>query len=173
MRNRKFRHKVSPWLIIISGWRHLRLDTFYVFGSLGRELAARRTRALAGGTDHPWYSDPQFRNGHAGHRNDRPGGHHHRAHSAIHRVPHHLSHPGPVPPGAECPPPETGVDVYAGLPHRRVPQRPAWLPGSDYSGFLFTPAGVGYSKNMLAPSNPAEMAEARRDAAAPGRTIAL
>src|ERR1039457_4244740 len=173
MRNRKFRHKVSPWLIIISGWRHLRLEALYVFGSLDRELAARRAGALAGGTDHPRYSGPQFWNGHAGHRNDRPSGHHHRAHSAIHRVPHHLSDPGPVPPGAEFPPPETGVHVHAGLPHRRVPQRPAWLPGADDPRYRFTPAGVGYSINVLAPSNSAEMAEALRDAAAARRPIAL
>src|ERR1035441_10234893 len=84
----------------ISGWRpYLWLEARYVFGPLDRELAAGRAGALAGGTDHPRNSDPQFRNGHAGHRDDPPGGHHHRTDSAIHRVPHHLSDPGPVPPG--------------------------------------------------------------------------
>src|ERR1022692_3252344 len=174
MRNRMFRHKASPWLIIISGWRpYLWLEALYVFGPLDRELAAGRTGALAGGADYARNSDPQFRHRHAGHRDDRPGGHHHRADSAIHRVPYHVSHPGPVPPGAERPPLETGVDVHAGLPHRRVPQRPGRLPGADDPRYRFAPAGMGYSINVLAPSNPVELAEALRDAAAAGRTIAL
>ena len=93
--------------------------------------------------------------------------------SAIHRVSDHLSHAGPVPPGLECPPFETGVDVYAGLPDRRFPQCIGRLPGADYFGDCFAQRSLGYSINVLAPSNPTELAEALRDAAAAGRTISL
>src|ERR1017187_7792035 len=133
-------------------YHYLWLEASYV-GPLDSELAARRAGALAGGTDHPRDSDPQFRNGHAGHRDDRPGGHHHRADPAIHRVSHHVSHAGPVPPGFERPAVEAGVDVHAGLPDRRVPQRPGGLPGADDPGYRVAPRGVGYSINVLAPSN--------------------
>src|ERR1019366_1321111 len=85
----------------------------------------------------------------------------------------HLSDPGPVPPGPECLPLETGVDVHAGLPDRRVSERFAWLPGADGPGYRSAPRRLGYSINVLAPSSPAELAEALRDAAAAGRSIAL
>src|SRR6478672_10954051 len=96
-------------------YHYLWLEAVHV-GPLDRELVARRAGALAGGADHPGNSDQQFQNRAAGHRRNRAGGYHHWADSEIHRVSDHLSHAGPVPPGLECPPFETGVDVYAGLP---------------------------------------------------------
>src|ERR1019366_7977464 len=151
----------------------LRLEARHVFGALDRQLAAECAGALAGGADHPRDSDPRFQDRPAGHHRDRAGGHHDRADSALHRVSDHLSDPGPVPPGLECLPLETGVDVHAGLPDRRVPERFAWLPGADGPGYRSAPRRLGYSKSVRAPWTPANWAEARRDAAAPGRSIAL
>src|ERR1039458_2697861 len=153
-------------------YHYLWLEASYVFGALDCQLAARRAGPWAGGADHPRNSNSRFRRRHAGHHRDRGGEHHHRADSAIHRVADHRSYPGPVPLGPECLPPETGVDVHAGLPDRRVPQRLARLPGADGSRHRSSPRRLD-SVTMLAPSNPAELAEALRDAAAAGRTIAL
>src|SRR5450759_3699171 len=154
-------------------YHYLWLEARHVFGPLDRQLAAERAGVLAGITDHPRKSDPQFQNSPAGHRSDRAGGHHDRADSAIHRFSDHFSHARPVPAGLECPALETGVDVHAGLPDRRVPERFGWLPGADGPGYGSAPRRVGYSINVLAPSSPAELAEALRDAAAAGRSIAL
>src|ERR1039457_65355 len=148
-------------------YHYLWLEASYVFGALDCQLAARRAGPLAGGADHPRNSDPQFPRGPAGHHRDRGSEHHHRADSAIHRVADHLSYPGPVPLGSECLPPETGVDVHAGLPDRRVPQRSARLPGADSPRYRSASRRLD-SISVLAPSNPAEFAEALRDAAADG-----
>src|SRR5260370_11240234 len=153
-------------------YHYLWLEATHV-GPLDSQLAAERPGALVGGTDHPWNSDSQFRNGPAGHRGARAGGHHHRADSAIHRVSDHVSHAGSVRMGLEGRPVETGVDFHAGLPDRRVPQRPAWLPGADGPRYHIAPRSVGYPISVLAPTNSAELAEALRDAAAAGRTISL
>src|ERR1039457_419248 len=153
-------------------YHYLWLEASYVFGALDCQLAARGTCAVAGGADRSRNSAPRFRRCHAGHHRDRGSKHHHRADSAIHRVADHRSHPGPVPLGSECLPPETGVDVHAGLPDRRVPQRFARLPGADGPRYRSAPRRLD-SIRVLAPSNPAELAESLRDAAAAGRTIAL
>src|ERR1035441_7847474 len=149
-------------------YHYLWLEASYVFGALDCQLAARRAGPLAGGADHPRNSNSRFRRRHAGHHRDRGGEHHHRADSAIHRVADHRSYPGPVPLGPECLPPETGVDVHAGLPDRRVPQRLARLPGADGSRHRSSPRRLD-SVSVLAPSNPAELAEALRDAAPAAR----
>src|SRR5260370_855108 len=153
-------------------YHYLWLEATHV-GPLDSQLAAGRPGALVGGTDHPWNSDSQFRNGPAGHRGARVGGHHHRDESAIHRVTIHVSHAGRVGVGLKGLPAEPGLDVHAGLPDRRVPQRPARRPGADGPRYRVAPRSLGYSISVLAPPNPAELAEALRDAAASGRTISL
>ena len=41
-------------------------------------------------------------------------------------------------------PVETGVDLHAGLPDRRLPQCPAWLPGADGPRHRVAPRSLGY-----------------------------
>src|SRR5260370_23339467 len=153
-------------------YHYLWLEATHV-GPLDSQLAAECPGAVAGGTDHPRNSDSQFRNGPAGHRGARVGGHHHRTDSAIHHISDHVPHAGPVRMDLEGLPAETGLDVHAGLPDRRVPQRPARRPGADGPRYRVAPRSLGYSISVLAPTNPAELAEALRAAAASGRTISL
>src|SRR4051794_21542383 len=101
-------------------YHYLWLEAMHV-GPLDRELVARRTGALAGGTDHPWNSDQEFQNRAAGHCCNRAGGYHHWTYSSFYRLSDHLSHAGPVPPRLECDPFEAGVHVYTRLPDRRFP----------------------------------------------------
>src|SRR5450759_1841463 len=63
----------SPSGSAAMAYHYLWLEAPHVFGPLDRQLAAERAGALAGGTDHPRNSDPQFQNRPAGHRGDRAG----------------------------------------------------------------------------------------------------
>src|SRR6516164_7848309 len=75
--------------------------------------------------------------------------------------------------GLESMPVETGVDLHTGLSGRGVPPCAARLPGAHRPRHRVAPRSLGYSISVLAPTNPAELAEALRDAAAAGRTISL
>src|SRR5262249_51064228 len=132
------------------------------------QLARQRTRALPDGA-----ADAGLRDTRIWHRDDRDD----RARarrldaglcSEIRSIADHLSYAGTFQLGDQRPYAEGHLDVHARIPCRWMPARdPRRVGAGDCQ---HAPA---HGPLMLAPSTPAELAEALRDAAARGQTIAL
>src|SRR5450755_3055903 len=147
-------------------WLEVQNDTYH------RKLVIERAGALDCGADHSGNSSSGLRLGAGRLYRNRTGQFLCGAGAALSGPSVHDPDARSFSAGSEWLSAQTRVAVYSGLCGPRFLFRRARLAGPDHP--QFHPAlHRSHHLNVLAPSNPAELSEALRDAAAAGRTIAL